>query len=71
MSVNPAPEYHKSLPGFSGVKRGSNAAQQIQGSDRPSKAGSASSKTAADNASFDRSPYQSMLQKSMVGGHLK
>lgn len=71
MPINPAPEYHKKLAGFSGVKRTGTAAKQINGSDKALKPGEYSSPTASDNASFDRSPYQKMVQKSMVGGHLR
>lgn len=71
MAINPAPEYHKKLAGFSGIKRAGTASKQINGVNGPSNAGDYSAKTAADNASFDRSRYQKDVQKSMVGGHLR
>jgi hypothetical protein len=56
------------VSGFEGVKRtGSTAGKQIQGYDGPGKPGSASPKGLPDNASFDTSPYQSLV-KSMRGG---
>ena len=71
MSVNPAEQYHKNLKGFSGIKQtGKVAAAQIHGTAGKLTPGSHSSRTAADNASFDRSPYHDMLQKSMVAGKL-
>ena len=61
------------LTGLSGIKRtDQKAAKQINNAstDGPKARGSASSKTSADNSSFDRSPYQSIV-KSMIEGHLK
>lgn len=57
--------------GMSGIKRSfKDAADQISGSG-PSKSGSASAPEAlAPNASFDRSKYQSIVKKSMIGGKL-
>jgi hypothetical protein len=57
--------------GLSGIKKSfKDAADQISGSG-PSKSGSASSPEAlAPNASFDRSKYQSIVKKSMIGGKL-
>lgn len=52
------------LAGLSGIKR---AGQKTE-KQTPSKPGQYSAKTAADNASFDRSPYQDIVKKSMVGG---
>ena len=56
------------INGFSGVKRAKNAniATQIQGYEGPGKPGSASPKGRPDNASFDTSPYQSIV-KSLMG----
>lgn len=62
MAINPAEEYHKNLPGFSGVSRkGMTAGKQLQGYDGPGKPGSASPKGRPDNASFDTSAYQSVM----------
>lgn len=69
--VNPAAEYHKNLPGFSGIKhKGMTAGKQINGQDGPSKPGSDSAREAYGNASFDKSPYQKIV-KSMLEGHLR
>jgi hypothetical protein len=53
------------LSGLQGVKRGGQAAP------KPAPRGALSAKTAADNASFDRSCYQGDVSKSMVGGKLR
>jgi hypothetical protein len=70
VTVTPAQSAVSSL-GLSGIKKSfKDAADQISGSG-PSKSGSASSKEAlAPNASFDRSAYQSIVKKSMIGGKL-
>lgn len=63
-----APQYSKHLRGFEGIKRtGMTAGKQAQGYDGPGKPGSASPKGRPDNASFDTSPYQSLV-KSMREG---
>lgn len=70
ITVTPVQSAVSSL-GMSGIQRSfKDAADQISGSG-PSKSGSASSKEAlAPNASFDRSKYQSIVKKSMIGGKL-
>ena len=66
-----APQYSKRLRGFEGITRkGMTAAKQISGSDGPSKPGTDSSRESYRNASFDKSPYQSIIQ-SMLEGHLR
>ena len=65
------PQYSKHLRGFEGISHtGQYADKQIHGTKSGSKAGYASSQTASKNGSFDRSAYQDIVKKSMVGGKL-
>lgn len=68
MPINPAEQYHKGLPGFSGLSHGVGPAdKQIHGSKSGSKPGTESSKTAARNASIDGSVYHDMIAQSLLG----